>query len=262
MIGIYDSGLGGLTAFRELRMRRPDLDIVYYGDTAHLPYGNRPADALFRYGKKAVSFLMNEGADAVLVACGTVSSTVLPRLQELFPIPLFGVVEPTANLAYHISKNKQIGIIATETTVKTGTFSKVLKQRGAVKDFPLPCPLFVPLVENGWIDQNLPLPRLVCEETLKPLKGNIDTLILGCTHFSLLAHHIQKALPGVYLVGAGEAAAAALSATCPKVGRGESKFYVSEAPREFASRAKLFLNTPLSGGVHLAPHNESAPGHG
>ena len=252
MIGIYDSGLGGLTALRELRIRRRDLDILYFGDTAHLPYGTRSAQTVLRYARLAISFLTSHGADSILVACGTVSSVALPTLQAETQIPLMGVVTPAAEVAYALSHTKKIGVIATDATVRSGAFETALRNLGGVTPLSRACPLLVSLVENGFTGQNDPVARAACEYYLLPLqKANIDTLILGCTHFPLLAHHIHRALPQVTLVGAGEAAAANLLATCPSVGRGQTHLYVSDNPEAFARQATYFLGEELPCPVRL-----------
>ena len=252
MIGIYDSGLGGLTALRELRIRRPDLDILYFGDTAHLPYGTRSPETLLRYARRALSFLTAHGADSILVACGTVSSVVLPTLQTETSLPLYGVVTPAAEVAYALSRNKKIGVIATDATVRSGAFETALRRLGTVAPFSRACPLLVSLVENGFTGQNDPVARAACEHYLSPFQtANIDTLILGCTHFPLLAHHIHRALPRVTLVGAGEAAAANLCATCPAVGQGRTQLYVSDDPQAFARQAVRFLGQDLPCPVRL-----------
>lgn len=250
MIGIFDSGLGGISAFRELRLRRPDLDILYYADTAHLPYGNKPREKILAYARDALARMISLGADSILIACGTVSSVALPTLQESLSVPLYGVITPTARLAYHISQNKHIGILATRATIASKAFDAALAQYGYAHTYAIPCPLWVPLVEEGIFDLHSPLARSAVEHYLSPLANtNIDTLILGCTHFSHLAPHITRAHPRISLVGAGEAAAADLCSTCPKVGRGESIFYATDAPVSFERMASRLLGAPLQAPV-------------
>ncbi len=240
MIGIFDSGLGGLTALSELRMRRRDLDILYYADTANLPYGSRSPAALCRLAKRAFGFLASMGVDAILVACGTVSSVVLPTMQES-PVPLFGVVEPACRLAYHLSPGHRIGVLATEATIHSRAYETYLQTLGSVTLSSVACPLFVPLVENGFVAPKDPVPQVVCEASLAPLPRDVDCLILGCTHFSLLAPHIQRIYPHAVLIGAGEAAAADLCMSHPKVGRGETHFYVTDDPLSFQNKATVHL---------------------
>ncbi len=245
MIGVFDSGLGGLTAVAELRRYRPDLDIVYFGDTAHLPYGTRSPESIYRLAREALAFLASEGADAILVACGTVSSVALSRLESAISIPLLGVVEPAVHLALHYTKNNIVGILATTATIESHAFQDAL-HRGKVATHAVACPLFVPLVENGFTSLGDPIATPAIAHYLAPLReSHADTVILGCTHFPLLAHGIRAYLPHVRLVGAGEAAAAALVATQPRVGHGETQIYVSDAPTSFTISAERFLGYPL-----------------
>lgn len=250
MIGVFDSGLGGLTALCELRRLRPDLDIVYFGDTAHVPYGTRSPDTIRRFAGEAIGYLSGLGAEAILVACGTVSSVVLPALTARAACPLWGVVEPSAELAYRVSKNKRIGILATEATVRSRAFEAALRHLGPVATRSVACPLFVSLAENGFISSDDPVSRVAAEHYLSPLReSDLDTLILGCTHFPLLAAHIHRVLPGVRLIGAGEAAAAALVRSTPRVGHGELMIFVSDAPGHFEASAERILGEALP--VHV-----------
>ena len=246
MIGVFDSGLGGLTALCELRRLRPDLDITYFGDTARVPYGTRSPDMICRWAEGALRFLASRGAEAILVACGTVSSVALPRLSEKFSIPLIGVVDPAAIVAYRLSRRRVIGVIGTEATVRSRAFESALHSLGRVATVSVACPLFVSLAENGFTDPADPVTRAAAEHYLAPLRrAGIDIHILGCTHFPLLAPHIQRALPDVRLIGAGEAAAAALVAGNPRVGHGELDVFVSDAPAHFAKEAARLLGAPL-----------------
>lgn len=250
MIGVFDSGLGGLTALWELRRLRPDLDIVYFGDTAHVPYGTRSPGMIRRFAGEAIDFLSGLGAEAILVACGTVSSVALPDLRKHTACPLFGVVEPAAEAAYRVSRSKHIGILATEATVHSRAFEGALRAIGTVATRSVACPLFVSLAENGFTAPSDPVARAAAEHYLAPLRGSdLDTLILGCTHFPLLASHIQRVLPHARLIGAGEAAAAALVATLPRVGHGELTVYASDAPDRFEATAAGILGTSLP--VHV-----------
>lgn len=242
MIGIFDSGVGGLTALWELRRLRPDLDIVYFGDTAHVPYGTRSPEMIRRFAGEAVGFLSGLGAEAILVACGTVSSVALPALSEHTGCPLFGVVEPAAEVAYRVSKNKKIGILATEATVGSGAFDRALRRLGPVVTRSLACPLFVSLAENGFTAPDDPVARAAAEHYLAPLRESaLDTLILGCTHFPLLAAHIHRVLPGVRLIGAGEAAAAVL---VPVSGMGNSRCSPAMHPTVLKRQPQGFLAPP------------------
>ncbi len=252
MIGIFDSGLGGLTAMAELRLRRPDLDIFYYADTAHLPYGTRSDEDIRRLAEHAVTYLAGRGADVILIACGTVSSVTLPLLQNKCNIPLIGVVEPTAHLACHISRSGNIGILGTTATIRSHAFERACATHPEIRTHSVACPLFVAMVENGFTSPRDPVVTAAVAHYLSPLRDvQMDTLILGCTHFPHLAAAITAYLPHVTLIGAGEAAADALLATRPRVGHGNTIIEVSHAPSEFARVAEQLLGAPLPTRVRL-----------
>ncbi len=252
MIGVFDSGIGGLTAVKELRRLRPDLDIVFYADTARIPYGTRSPETIRKYAAQALTFLAAQGADAILIACGTVSSVALPAIAPTFPLPLWGVVEPAAVLAYHYSRNHTIGIIGTQATIESHSFENALSRLGRVSTCSVACPLFVCLAENGFTAADDPVAAAAVNHYLSVLRRTeADTLILGCTHFPLLAAPIARYLPRVRLVGAGESAAAALCASNPRVGHGNLTVYTSDSPSDFAKRAARFLGAPLPCRVQL-----------
>ena len=244
MIGIFDSGLGGLTAYKELRARLPQGDFVYFGDTGRVPYGSRSREILTRYARQDIRFLLSRGADVILAACGTVSSVVLDAIRDEFSVPLFGVVDASVAAALAATKNEKIGVIGTGATISSGAFEQKLRAadpRAAVT--AVACPLFVPLVENGYIGRDCAVTREVAADYLAPLKGtDIDTLILGCTHFPIIADIIGDLLPGVTLINSGAAAAAEIAAL-PGVagGRGDAAFFVSDSPVNFDAVARVFL---------------------
>ncbi len=259
MIGVFDSGLGGLTALAELRRRRPDLDLLYYADTAHLPYGTRTEEDIRRLAARAITYLTTRGADTVLVACGTVSSVALPALSSHFSIPLLGVVEPAAYLASRYTKSRSVAILGTTATIRSHAFEHMLKGQG-IRTTAIACPLFVPLVENGFTAPQDPVARAAVAHYLAPLRDtDADTLILGCTHYPHLAASIAAYLPHVTLIGAGEAAADALLATRPRVGHGHLTIEVSHAPAEFAAAAERLLGAPLPCRVQLARQDKRSP---
>lgn len=252
MVGIFDSGLGGLTALARLRIRRPDLDILYYGDTARVPYGTRSPAIIERYAVRALDFLIREGADRILIACGTVSSVALPRLARRYDVPLWGVVEPAARAAVRLTRNHRIGILGTEATIRSLAFENAVRRYGNAILYPVACPLFVSLAENGFTHPHDRVAREAAHAYLDPLRDRQpDTLILGCTHFPLLAAHISRVLPAAKLVGAGEAAADALCDSLPPVGHGETRCYVSDDPGRFAAGASRFLGYSLPCPVQL-----------
>lgn len=244
MIGIFDSGLGGLTAYKELHNLLPAGDFVYFGDTGRVPYGSRSREILTRYARQDIRFLLRQGADVILAACGTVSSVVLDDIRSEFSIPLFGVVDASVNTALAATKNEKIGVIGTGATISSGAFAKKIaaaNPHAAVTS--IACPLFVPLVENGYIGRGCEVTKRVAADYLAPLRDEgIDTLILGCTHFPIIADIISDLLPGVTLVNSGAAAAAEVAAVCGKTGGGGSaSFFVSDSPVNFDAVARVFL---------------------
>ncbi|MBU4274731.1 glutamate racemase [Patescibacteria group bacterium] len=193
MIGVFDSGVGGLTVVKEIFKYLPEYQIIYFGDTARLPYGTKGADFVRKYSKKITEWLLNRGAKIIVVACNTSSAWAADFLKKEFPnLPIFEMIEPAVKEAIKKTKNKRIGIIGTPGTVKSGIYKKKLAEiDGELKFFAEPCPLFVSLVEEGLIDGKIT--EEVAKKYLLPLKKkNIDTLILGCTHYPLLEKTIKK----------------------------------------------------------------------
>ncbi len=244
MIAVFDSGLGGLCALRELQGRLPREDILYFGDTARLPYGNRSRQTLLRFARDDLRFLLRFAPRAILAACGTVSAVALPTLQAESPVPLMGVVEPTAAEALAKSTTRRIGVIGTCATVASDAYrAALLRQCPDTAVFSVACPLFVPLIESGAAQEaSVVLP--LCEAYLAPLREQrIDTLILGCTHYPLLSDFIAQVLPDVALIDAGRCAAAALVASLSPIDseQGATRFFVSDDPDAFATHARPFL---------------------
>ncbi len=247
-IGVFDSGLGGLTAVRELEAILPDEKIVYFGDTGRVPYGTRGRDVIRRYAADDCAFLEKNGVKMIIAACGTVSS-VAGDIIHSANFPCVDVVEPTAREAVLSTVNNKIGIIGTSATVRSGSYAKVIEALlPEAEVFARECPMLVPLVENGWIGEEDKIAELCVERYLAPLKEHgIDTLILGCTHFPLLVPHIAAYLgEGVKLISAGAAAAKAAAALLEKTdalgcGGGETQFFVSDKGQNFKAVAKNFL---------------------
>ena len=243
MIGIFDSGLGGLTAYRELHKLLPNENFVYFGDTGRVPYGSRSYEILKRYTRQDINFLIENGADAILAACGTVSSVVLDEIKTEYNVPIIGVVDASAAEALEATKNGIVGVIGTGATVSSGAFEKKLIAGGAKKVVSVACPLFVPLVENGYIARDCEVTKLVAKDYLQKIKeAGADTLILGCTHFPIIAEIIGDILPGVTLINSGAAAAKALAKSYNKSAENaSSEFYVSDSPVNFDAVARIFL---------------------
>ena len=192
MIGVFDSGVGGLTVVKHLFQQLPTYQIIYFGDTARTPYGNRSAATINQYAQQDVDFLLKQGAKMVVVACNTVSAVALNNLKKHFSCPLFDVVAPAVKQAVAITRHKRIGIIGTRATINSAVYQQALaKIDKQIKVFAKPCPLLVPLVEEGWLKR--PITRMIIKKYLFSLKqARIDTLILACTHFPLLMPIIQS----------------------------------------------------------------------
>ncbi len=243
-IGVFDSGLGGLTAVRELKRVLPKENIIYFGDTGRVPYGTRSLQTLHRYTNEDIAFLKKQNVKMIVAACGTVSSTITAEMIENIGVPFLGVVEPTAKVAVNFSKTGRIGVIGTGATVKSGAFEKEIKRLN--KDAQVvskACPLFVGLVENGLVSGEIT--EKVAQMYLSEIK-DADTLILGCTHFPLLSDVISKIMPNVTLVDSGKAVADEVREVLIKnnmtaENNGECKYFVSDSTEEFSRLSSLFL---------------------
>ncbi len=244
MIGIFDSGLGGLTAYRELHKLLPNEQFVYFGDTGRVPYGSRSHTILKKYARQDIDFLRTKGVDMILAACGTVSSVVLDEIAGEYTVPLVGVVDASVAEALAGTKNGKIGVIGTGATISSGAFEKKIRAaRSDAEVIATACPLFVPLVENGYIQRDCTVTRLVAEDYLCEIKASgADTLILGCTHFPIIADIIGDLLPGVTLISSGAAAARAIARSYTRRSTtGSSEFFVSDSPVNFDEVARVFL---------------------
>ena len=193
-IGVFDSGIGGLTVLRSLLAELPSESFVYFGDTARVPYGNKSPETVCKFSRENVSFLMDEGVKLVVVACNTASAEAVPMPQDKFPIPIVGVIEPGVRAAVRMSKSHKIGIIGTAGTIRSEAYQKgIRKLDPRAKVTSRACPLFVPLVEEGWIDT--PITQMIAETYLEDYRTEeIDVLVLGCTHYPLLGDMIGLVL--------------------------------------------------------------------
>lgn len=247
-IGVFDSGVGGLTVVAALRRRLPAESILYLGDTARLPYGSKSEDTVTRYTRRNIEFLMERGVKAVVVACNTASALALPHLDP--EVPTWGVIEPGAQKAAVVSRGR-VGVIATEATVRSDAYPRALRRlRPDLEILSQPCPLFVPLVEEGWHDD--PVTEQVASRYLRPLlDAGIDTLVLGCTHYPLLKPVLHKVVgPDVNLVDSAEAVAEVvaeglaergLEATRPTP---DNHLCVTDASENFRRLAERILGDP------------------
>ena len=254
-IGVFDSGLGGLTAVRELEALLPQEHIIYFGDTGRVPYGGRSRETIYRYARQDMAFLRTFDLKAVVIACGTVSSTAMEMLQSENDLPIFGVVTPTARRAAEVTKNGRIGLIATQATIRTGAYEKVIRAlRPESEIIARPCPLFVPLVENGRTRPGDVVIETVAAEYLQPLKdAGVDTLVLGCTHYPLLRDVIGNFMgPGVTLLDSGAEVAREVAHWLREhdlaaAGQnGQREWYVSDTADGFSALASIFLGRPVT----------------
>ncbi len=255
-IGVFDSGLGGLTAVKQLKKILPAEDIVYFGDTGRVPYGAKGPKTIIRYAKQDIAFLLSKNVKTVLAACGTVSSVFPKSESDALPVPYIGVVDAAAKAAAARTKNGKVGIIGTEATVASGSFDAALHGLvPSIETVANACPLFVPLVEYGYTDRDDPMAALAAEEYLAPIKAaGVDTVILGCTHYPLLADVIEKYFGnGIQLVDPGKEAALVLrrqlteqNALTTRTEQGRTAYYVSDEPDRFEEFAGLFLGQAVS----------------
>lgn len=253
-IGIFDSGIGGLTVVKRLQKTLPKENIIYFGDTARVPYGSKSNDTVIEYSIQNTKFLLKKNVKAVIVACNTASSIAIPELKKRFDIPVIGMIEPGSLMALKKTKNFRIGVIGTRATIGNKAYSTEIKKiNSSVTVFEKPCPLFVPLAEEGWIDHISTYK--IAEEYLQELKEqNIDTLVLGCTHYPILSDVIQKvAGNNVSLIDSGIASAELIKLELSKADLltdldkpGKQEFYVSDIPAKFKEVAELFLGNPIS----------------
>ena len=191
-IGVFDSGVGGLTVAREIMRQIPNERIIYFGDTARVPYGSKSKETIIRFSRQIIRFLQSKGVKAIVIACNTASALALDTVQPEFDIPIIGVLRPGAKEAARVTKNGKIGVIATESTIESQVYTEVIhSHKPNAQVLGKPCPLFVPLVEEGWYHD--PVTEEVARRYLKELQDQeIDTLILGCTHYPLLRSTIRK----------------------------------------------------------------------
>ncbi len=255
MIGIFDSGLGGLSALKEARRLMPHEDIIYFGDTGRVPYGTRSRETIIKYSLQDMNFLASHNIDAVMVACGTASSNALDTLRKAYPdIPIIGVIDAGARAAAKSTKNNIIGIAGTPSTVGSRAFETKLREINS--EFELisaACPLFVPLVENGFISPDEEITQLAAKTHLKNIiEAGADTLILGCTHYPIIAGAISNSVPNVVLINVGAAAAEELREIMESRGKtdtdriGKVQYFVSDEPQGFEKVASIFLGEEIS----------------
>ena len=261
-IGVFDSGLGGLTALRELANLLPQEELIYFGDTGRVPYGSRSPETIIRYARQDVAFLLGFRPKAIVIACGTVSTTALDTLRAEYDLPIFGVVEPAVQTAADLSQSGHIGLIGTSATIRSGAYERALSHlRPEARVTARACPLFVPLVENGRYAPGDPVTELVAREYLEPFRAvGVDTLILGCTHYPLLRQVITQVMgPQVALVDVGAQCARWVVEYLTRqdllagaAGSGSRRYFVSDSTSDFGNLASIFLGQDVSGQVEQA----------
>lgn len=251
-IGIFDSGVGGLTVLKEIRRVLPNENLIYLGDTARVPYGGRSASAIKRYALECALFLLTKGIKLLVIACNVASAYALPMIKRRFPIPVIGVIEPGVRGALAITRSKRIGVIGTKGTIRSGAYERLLRRiDDRVTVIQKACPLFVPIVEEGLEKDEIAY--ITAERYLKDLRdARIDTLILGCTHYPALEDPIRKALgDGVQIVHSGREAAKAVKEFLEKKGLksrrvlGKEKYFVTDFPESFKEVGSRLLQEPI-----------------
>ena len=254
-IGVFDSGLGGLTAVRELMALLPAEDIIYFGDTGRVPYGGRSRATIVKYTRQDINFLMQYDIKAIVIACNTADTAARELMQREYDVPIFGAVQPAALLAVQATRAGRIGLIGTSTTIASGRYEQFIHE--AMPDAEVrayACPLLVPLVENGRIHPGDVVIETVVREYLQPLRDwGCDTLVLGCTHYPLLMRVIGEFMgPDVTLINSGAAAAQgvrqaleAQNALAESGRTGACRYFVSDSPDGFSDMASLFLQRPV-----------------
>ena len=259
-IGVFDSGLGGLTVVHALLERLPAESLVYVGDTARIPYGPKSPDTVRRYAKQIAEFLVEQGVKAIVVACNTATAHALDVLRETVSVPVIGVIAPGARAAARSSRGGPVGVIGTAGTIASGAYERAIHaENSSIEVHAVACPLFVPLVEEGWVDH--PATRLIAHEYLAPLRlAHVDTLVLGCTHYPLLAPTLQAEMgPDVRLIdSAAETAAATLQLLserellCALMHLPAHRFIASDAPERFLTLGRRFLGSTITNVEHIA----------
>jgi glutamate racemase len=263
-IGIFDSGIGGLTVVRQIHKALPQEDLIYLGDTARVPYGTKSPSTVVRFACEDTQFLLQQHVKAVVVACNTCSAWALPMLEKKYSVPIFGVIAPGAQAALEKSKTRRIGVIGTNATIRSRSYTTaILAQAEKAKVFARATPLLVSLVEEGWV--NHPVTQMILREYLTPLlRQKIDSLILGCTHYPLLKRAIRKVTgPRIQLIDSAEACGndvarqlEKLGLLHPKSGRtGVIQPFVTDETERFGALAERFLGlvTEPAYKVELAP---------
>jgi glutamate racemase len=260
-IGVFDSGIGGLTVVREMIGQLPNESIIYFGDTARMPYGPKSPDTVLRYSREITSYLLAEGVKALVVACNTATAHALPALREEFAIPIIGVIEPGARAAVASTKSNRIGVIGTAGTIKSRAYEKEIKKLLPNANVTAQaCALFAPLVEEGWLDSEVT--RAVARNYLAPIvSAEVDTLVLGCTHYPLIKALLRRVAPAhVSIVDSAHSTAHAVAKRVEDFYRNTSrdatgqptlKFFATDSVEKFRRLGPSFLGHPVDSVEHV-----------
>ena len=257
-IGVFDSGVGGLTVVNALSNALPNESICYVGDTARVPYGNKSIQRIQQYSHEITEWLIQKNCKMIVVACNTVSSLAMDYLQSHFPLPVIGVIQPGVEFAIQITKNNKIGVIGTQATIKSNAYAKAIHSiMPDIKVISKACPLFVPLAEEGIVEGDIPL--TIADFYLKDIQSSeIDTVILGCTHYPLIKKIIGLVLGNqITLIDSGNAIAKAVTFELNKynlistIKKGEIQCFVTDDPKYFDVFASKYLHTPITVTQHI-----------
>jgi glutamate racemase len=257
-IGVFDSGIGGLTVLRSITALMPRENVMYLGDTARVPYGSKSGETVVRYAVEIADFFVERGVKAIVVACNTTSAMALDVLRARYSLPILGVVEPGARAALQVSRRRRVGVIGTEATIESGAYARSLRAVDAeVEIFTRACPLFVPLAEEGWVANDVAR-RAVATYLASLKKSGIDTLILGCTHYPLLKRPIGEFLGDrVRLVDSAEETALELrkllsgTSLARRRGAGSASFFVTDSVERFMRVGERFYGTSVASAVRV-----------
>jgi glutamate racemase len=253
-IGVFDSGIGGLTVVRALMQRLPFENIIYFGDTARVPYGVKSVETITEYGSQMARFLLKQDVKLLIIACNTIASVAQEHIQELSPVPVIGVIDAGARMAVAETRSKNVGVIGTPATINSNAYARAIHRYDPhVRIFSQACPLFVPLVEEGWLDH--PVTRMTAQEYLKPvIAEHVDTLVLGCTHYPLLKPLLEDILgENIKLIDSAQAMAVITANLLAEEGLAnpvrlppQYTFYVTDMPYRFQTIGERFLGRTLA----------------
>jgi glutamate racemase len=259
-IGLFDSGVGGLTVAQQIMRALPHERLIYFGDTARIPYGNKSQETIIRYSIENTICLLEKNIKLLVVACNTASALALPKLRKLFNIPILGVIEPGAEKAASMTRNQRVAVLGTKGTIQSGAYQTVLQTLlPEAVIFPIACPLFVPLVEEHWLDHAAT--RLIIQDYLRPYRDEgIDTVLLGCTHYPLLKEMLQEELgEGVTIVDSASTCAEHVASLLKKHDllakelAEEHAYYASDDPEKFCLLGERLFGGTLGAVEHLSP---------